>query len=209
MMPVDEGKISFGLHPNTCAAAAHVARAAANPGSPAAQLALPALITATRTLPPVARRFSLSIVSGAACTRLAVKAAAALAGSSATIKARSVRPLCFSPALAAPKRKPFGIRIWLASLKDIGSLRSKVSARFARGGNSTNLAGEWRPDGGGRKRRSAIPRSARGECGARRPRCVARCEPVDSRRRTCSYPGAERMRQDHADHGHDLPGLPD
>ena len=43
-------------------------------------------------------------------TRLAVKAAAALAGESATMRAKSGRPLALSPALAAPKRKPLGIR---------------------------------------------------------------------------------------------------
>src|ERR1035438_846825 len=64
----------------------------------------------TRTLPPVARRCSLPIISGAAVTRLAVKAAAALAGKSATMRAKSARPLALRPALAAPKRKPLGIK---------------------------------------------------------------------------------------------------
>ncbi len=80
MIPVEEGKTSSGLQPKICAAAAQVARAAAKPGSPAAQLALPALMAATRTRLPVARRWALSTMSGAAVTRLAVKAAAALAG---------------------------------------------------------------------------------------------------------------------------------
>jgi hypothetical protein len=39
------------------------------------------------------RRCCLSTMSGAAMTRLAVKAAAALAGASATMRAKSVRPL--------------------------------------------------------------------------------------------------------------------
>ena len=74
-----------------------------------------ALIAATRTRPPVARRFSWSTMSGAAMTRLAVKAAAALAGVSATMRAKSVRPLFLRPALAAPNLKPWGSRFWDAS----------------------------------------------------------------------------------------------
>ena len=102
------GEDFFGRQPKVSAAALQVARAASRPAWPAAQLALPALMATTRTLPPVARRCSLSTISGAAVTRLAVKAAAALAGASATMRAKSVRPLCLSPALAAPKRKPRG-----------------------------------------------------------------------------------------------------
>ena len=110
MIPVEEGKTSSAAQPKTSAAVIQVARAAAKPGSPAAQLALPALIATTRTLPPEARRFSLSIISGAAVTRLAVKAAAALAGASATMRAKSVRLLFLRPALVAPNLKPWGRR---------------------------------------------------------------------------------------------------
>jgi len=46
---------------------------------------------------------------GAAMTRFAVKAAAALAGESATMREKSVRPLALTPALMAPKRKPRGM----------------------------------------------------------------------------------------------------
>ena len=109
------------------AAAAQVARAALKPASPAAQLALPALMATTRTRPPVALRCSLSMMSGAAMTRLAVKAAAALAGASATMRAKSGRPLAFRPALAAPNRNPRGMRI-------VGEI--------AHGLNPFNLAGE-------------------------------------------------------------------
>ena len=80
MMPVDEGKTSSAWHPNVFAAPAQVARAALMPASPAAQFALPALIATTRTRPPLALKFSLSIMSGAAMTRFDVNAAAALAG---------------------------------------------------------------------------------------------------------------------------------
>ncbi len=88
MTPVDEGKTSSGLQPKVSAAAAQVARAASRPAWPAAQLALPALMATTRTLPPVALRCCLSTMSGAAITRLEVKAAAALAGASATISGK-------------------------------------------------------------------------------------------------------------------------
>ena len=66
MMPVEEGKTSSGGQSKISAAASQVARAASRPAWPAAQLALPALMAATRTLPPVARRCSLSTISGAA-----------------------------------------------------------------------------------------------------------------------------------------------
>ncbi len=79
------------------------------PGRPAAQLALPALMATTRTWPPVALRCCLSMMSGAAITRFDVNAAAALAGASATIRAKSVRPLAFRPALPAAKRNPRGM----------------------------------------------------------------------------------------------------
>ena len=78
MTPVEEGKTSSGLQPKISAAASQVARAASMPAWPTAQLALPALMATTRTLPPVARRCSASTRSGAALTRLAVKAAAAM-----------------------------------------------------------------------------------------------------------------------------------
>jgi len=101
MMPVEDGKTCWGEQSKSSATASHVAWAAARPGEPAAQLAFPALMATARTWPPVARRFSLSTMRGAAVTRLAVKAAAALAGWSATIRAKSVRPLFLRPAFAA------------------------------------------------------------------------------------------------------------
>ena len=106
MTPVEEGNTSSVRQAKAWAAAAHTARAASRPAWPAAQLALPALMATTRTLPPVARKCSLSRITGAATTRFDVNAAAALAGASATITAKSVRPLALRPALAAPKRKP-------------------------------------------------------------------------------------------------------
>src|SRR5947209_2580321 len=141
MMPVEEGNTSRGLHPNACATALQVARAASKPAWPTAQLALPALIATARTFPPVARRCSWSTSRGAAFTRLAVNAAAALDGASATINAKSVRPLAFNPAFVAPKRKPFGIKN-----PDISLIGSRVCGEdFHRRGDwfqSFNLAGE-------------------------------------------------------------------
>jgi len=101
MMPVDEGKTSSGLQLKVLAAAWQVAMAAARPSSPAAQLALPALMAATRMRPAVAARCCLSMISGAAMTLLEVKTAAALAGVSATMSAKSVRPDFLRPALTA------------------------------------------------------------------------------------------------------------
>src|SRR5665213_4418436 len=109
MTPVEEGKTSSGRQAKIFAAAAQVAWAASRPACPAAQLALPALIATTRTLPFEALKCCLSTMRGAAVTRLAVKAAAALAGASATMREKSGRPLALRPALTAPKRKPRGM----------------------------------------------------------------------------------------------------
>jgi hypothetical protein len=49
MMPVDEGNTSCGAHPKTLPAMEQLCSAAAMPASPVAQLALPALMSATRT----------------------------------------------------------------------------------------------------------------------------------------------------------------
>jgi hypothetical protein len=61
MIPVDDGNTSSARQPKMRAAAEQVSRAARTPGSPAAQLALPALIATTRIRPPVALKCSLSI----------------------------------------------------------------------------------------------------------------------------------------------------
>ena len=50
----------------------------------------------------------LSMMRGAAITRFEVNAAAALAGASATIRAKSGRPLAFRPAFAGSKSKAAG-----------------------------------------------------------------------------------------------------
>ena len=108
MTPVEEGKTSSGLQPKVSAAALQVARAASMPAWPAAQLALPALMATTRTLPPVARRCSASMSSGAALTRLPVNAAAADAGASATIRAKSSAAALLQAGLGRSKAKAAG-----------------------------------------------------------------------------------------------------
>ena len=107
-MPVDEGKTSSGLQPNISRGCGAGGARGIEAGLPAAQLALPALMATTRTRPPVARRFSLSMMSGAAVTRLAVKAAAALAGSSATIRAKSGAAALLEAGLGGAETKAAG-----------------------------------------------------------------------------------------------------
>jgi hypothetical protein len=103
------GKTSSAGHAeDSAAAASQVARAAAMPWLARGAVGVAGVDGDYADRLPEARRFSLSMISGAAVTRLAVKAAAALAGASATMRAKSVRPLFLSPALVAPKRKPRG-----------------------------------------------------------------------------------------------------
>ena len=59
-------------------------------------------------LVPERRRFSLSMIKGAAVTRLAVNAAAAFAGELAMMRAKSVRPLCFEASFGRAELKAFG-----------------------------------------------------------------------------------------------------
>ncbi len=116
MIPVEDGNTSSARQTNVRATAAQVSRAARRPASPAAQLAFPALMAATRTRPPVELKCSLSMINGAAITRFDVNAAAALAGASATIRAKSGRPLAFRPAFTAPNRNPLGMVFFERSL---------------------------------------------------------------------------------------------
>ena len=68
IMPVDDGKTSSKMQLKVSAAATQVWRQASMPASPVAQLALPALTRTTETLPPVAWRWVLPTVTGAATT---------------------------------------------------------------------------------------------------------------------------------------------
>ena len=124
MMPVEEGKTSSGLQAKILAAAAQVARAAARPGSPAAQLALPALMAATRTWPPVAREMSLVDDERCGGDAIGGEDGGGAGRESATMRAKSVRPLFLRPALAAPKRKPRGRRNWETSDMSVSVMMS-------------------------------------------------------------------------------------
>src|SRR5277367_2674514 len=67
--PVEQTIISLGVQPSRLAVSATVFCAAAWPGAPVAQLALPAFTIAARMRPFDARKCSLEIVTGAATTR--------------------------------------------------------------------------------------------------------------------------------------------
>ncbi len=107
-MPVEEGKTCSGRQPKISAAAAQVARAASSPAWPGGAVGVAGIDGDYANLAAGGAQVLLVHNKGAAVTRLAVKTAAALAGASATMRAKSVRPLFLSPAFAAPKRKPRG-----------------------------------------------------------------------------------------------------
>src|SRR6267142_6664966 len=106
--PVEQTNNSCGVQPSRFAASATVRSAAAWPAAPVAQLALPAFTTTARMRPFDARLFSLEIRTGAATTRFCVKTAAADAGTSLEMMARSSAPVFFNPQAVAAKRNPRG-----------------------------------------------------------------------------------------------------
>src|SRR5216683_5233579 len=108
MTPVEQTNNSCGAQPSRFAASATVRRAAAWPASPVAQLAFPAFTTTARMRPFDVRRFSLEMRTGAATTRFCVKTAAAEAGTSLEMIARSSAPVFFKPHAVAAKRNPRG-----------------------------------------------------------------------------------------------------
>ena len=108
MMPVEDGNTSSKIQPNVSAAARQVSRQTRTPGSPVAQLALPAFTSTAPTRPPVASRCRRPTITGAATTRLRVNMAAAVAPCCATATARSALPLALMPARTAPHKKPAG-----------------------------------------------------------------------------------------------------
>src|SRR5215467_6546959 len=79
-----------------------------SPCSPVAQLALPALTTTARIRPLDACRFFFESITGAAKTKFCVNTAAAEAGTSLEIRARSNAPVFFRPQAVAAKRKALG-----------------------------------------------------------------------------------------------------
>ena len=95
--PVDDGITWFTGTFNCLATARQQASATFSPVR-VAQLALPAFTSTALTLPLDSARCLRPITTGAACTRFCVKTAAADAGLSETIKARSSRSALRIPA---------------------------------------------------------------------------------------------------------------
>src|SRR6266403_5239655 len=106
--PVEQTKSSCGASSIRRAASSFVRCATLSPCGPVAQLALPALTTTARMRPLDSRRFFFESTTGAATTRFCVKTAAAEAGTSLEISARSSAPVFFKPQAVAAKRNPLG-----------------------------------------------------------------------------------------------------
>src|SRR5690242_8414796 len=104
MTPVEQMMISCEEQPRRLAVSSTVRTAAAWPAGPVAQFALPELTTTARIRPLDARKCSLEMVTGAATTRFCVKTAAADAGTSLEMRARSSAPVFFRPQAVAAKR---------------------------------------------------------------------------------------------------------
>src|SRR2546426_3930600 len=108
MTPVEHTKISSVREPISRAACAAVRREARRPSGPVEQFALPEFTTTPRIVPREARKCSRESTSGAACTRLVVKTAAAEAGEPLEIMPRSSFPFFLRPQDAAEKQYPSG-----------------------------------------------------------------------------------------------------
>src|SRR6266404_3300718 len=106
--PVEQTNNSCGTSAIRRAASSFVRSATVSPEAPVAQLALPALTTTARMRPLDSRRFFFERVTGAATTRFCVNTAAAEAGKSLEISARSSAPVFFKPQAVAAKRNPLG-----------------------------------------------------------------------------------------------------
>src|SRR6266478_4216665 len=106
--PVEQTNNSAGVSNMRRAASSFVRSATVSPEAPVAQLALPALTTTARMRPLDSRRFFFERVTGAATTRFCVKTAAADAGTSLDISARSSAPVFLRPQAVAAKRNPLG-----------------------------------------------------------------------------------------------------
>src|SRR6266404_4008064 len=106
--PVEQTNNSCGTSAIRRAASSFVRSATVSPEAPVAQLALPALTTTARMRPLDSRRFFFERVTGAATTRFCVNTAAAEAGKSLEISARSSAPVFVKPQAVAAKRNPLG-----------------------------------------------------------------------------------------------------
>src|SRR6266404_8906217 len=90
------------------AASSLVRCATISPWAPVAQFALPAFTTTARMRPLDSTRFLFERMTGAATTRFCVKTAAAEAGTSLEMSARSSAPVFLRPQAVAAKRNPLG-----------------------------------------------------------------------------------------------------
>src|SRR5216683_7220543 len=106
--PVEQTNNSAGVSNMRRAASSLVRCATTAPRPPVAQLALPALTTTPRMQPLDSRRFLFERMTGAATTRFCVNTAAAEAGTSLEMRARSSAPVFFRPHAVAAKRNPLG-----------------------------------------------------------------------------------------------------
>src|SRR5579863_4628075 len=106
--PVEHTNNSCGVISMRRAASSLVRCATISPCAPVAQLAFPAFTTTARMRPFDSRRFFFESVTGAATTRFCVKTAAADAGTSLEISARSSAPVFFRLQAVAAKRNPLG-----------------------------------------------------------------------------------------------------
>src|SRR5579863_4410142 len=108
MIPVEQTSTWSGLHLSSRATAAAVARDAARPAAPVAQLALPELQPMARAFSRDLARCCCEMITGAAFTWFVVKTAAATASEPEVMSARSGRPLALSPHAPDAKRNPRG-----------------------------------------------------------------------------------------------------
>ena len=123
------------------------------PRRPVAQLAFPEFTTIARTTPPVETSVRRPISTGAATTRFCVNNAAAAAPSTASIRAKSSRPLTLMPAATAEKENPPGRRLRGAAQRDHACIFMLVSsASFSAAAESRKRA----PGRGLRQMRSVL-----------------------------------------------------
>ena len=109
MTPVEATSTCSAGQPTRRAVSAAMSRATCMPASPVQAFAQPLLTMTARAGPPDRARCSRETTTGAACARLVVKTAAAVAGVSETSSARSSAPLALMPALTPAARNPRGV----------------------------------------------------------------------------------------------------
>src|SRR5262245_24453137 len=109
MTPVDATSTCSGAQPTNRAVSDAICRATFIPASPVQALAHPLFTTIARATPPDLPRWSIDTRTGAAWARLVVNTAAAEAGRSDTISARSSPWLDLMPALTPDARNPPGV----------------------------------------------------------------------------------------------------